>query len=68
MSIINNGRVIKLGVGTIERSIEMHFANEPNWAESTCGGPGDEAGGMQGTTTNVIKHEMHTRRCYLWAH
>lgn len=49
MSIINNGRAIKLEVGTIERSIEMHFANELNWAERTRGGPGDEAGGTQGT-------------------
>lgn len=31
MSIINNGWAIKRGVGTIEQSIEMHFANEPNW-------------------------------------
>lgn len=68
MSIINNGWAIKLGVGTIERSIEMHFANEPNWADRTRGGAGGGAGGARGTTTNVIKHEMHTRRCHLWAH
>lgn len=30
MSIINNGRAIKRGVGTIELGIEMHFANEPS--------------------------------------
>lgn len=41
MSIINNGWAIKRGAGTIERSIEMHFANEPNWRRGQEGRGGD---------------------------
>lgn len=43
MSIINNGWAIKRGVETIESSIEMHFANEPNWP--TRAGAGVAGGG-----------------------
>lgn len=49
MTIINNGRIIKARVGTIECSIEMHFGNEPN-CRARVSWPGTYSG------INVIKY------------